>query len=105
MGTIIWNQFYKNNCQIIKPLDDFVKFMKRYSKASDRERTKLWRKENSTLFYCFTPSFNPADFDKYENYELENKFYEDQINQRVMFVSEKIDEEYEEDRFLSVAQL
>ena len=50
-------------------------------------------------------SFNPADFDKYENYELEKKFYEDQINQRVMYVSEEIDKEYEEDRSLRIAQL
>ena len=72
---------------------------------TNTERTKLWRKENSTLFYCFTPFFNPADFDKYKNYELEKKFYEDQINQRVMFVSEEIDEEYEEDRSLRIVQL
>ena len=65
----------------------------------------MWRKENSTLFYCFTPSFNPADFHKYENYELKNKFYEDQINQRVMFVSKEIDEEYEEKRSSRIAQL
>ena len=65
----------------------------------------MWRKENSTLFDCFTPSFNPADSDKYENYELENKFYGDQINQRViMFISEEIDEEYEEDCSLCIAQ-
>ena len=49
--------------------------------------------------------FNPADFDKYENFELGKKFYEDQINQRVMFVSEEIDKEYEEDRSLRIAQL
>ena len=79
--------------------------MKRLSKKSNRERTKLWIKENSTLFYCFTPSFNHADFDKYENYELEKKFYEDQINQKVMFVSEEIDEECEEDRSLHIAQI
>ena len=59
-----------------------MKFMKRYSKKSYREKTQLQRKENSTLFYCFTLSFNPLDFDKYENYELEKKFYEDQINKR-----------------------
>ena len=64
----------------------------------------MWRKENSTIF-CFTPSFNPADFHKYENYELENKFYEDQINQRVMFVSKEIDEEYEQKRSSRIAQL
>ena len=49
--------------------------------------------------------FNPVDFDKYENFELGKKFYEDQINQRVMFVSEEIDKEYEEDRSLRIAQL
>ena len=49
--------------------------------------------------------FNPADFDKYENFELGKKFYEDQINQRVMFVSEEIDKEYEKDRSLRIAQL
>ena len=63
-------------------------------KKSNRERTKLWRKKNSTLFYCFTPSFDPVDFDKYVNYELEKKFYEDQINQRVMFFPKEIYEEY-----------
>ena len=51
------------------------------------------------------PSFNPAAFDKYENSELENKFFEDQINQRVMLVSEEIVEEYEEDSSLRIAQL
>ena len=114
MGTVIWDQFHKSNlqkkikakkCQIRKTLDNYVKLMKRHSKKNNRERTKLWRKENSTLFYCFTPSFNPADFDKYGYYELEKKFYEYQSNQRVMFVSEEIDEEYEEDRFLRIAQL
>ena len=50
-------------------------------------------------------SFNPADFDKYENSELENKFFEDQINQRVMLVSEEIVKEYEKDSSLCIAQL
>ena len=65
----------------------------------------MWRKENSTLFYCFKPSFNPDDFDKNEDFELKKTFYEDQINQRVMFVAEEIDEEYEEDRSLGIARL
>lgn len=64
----------------------------------------MWRKENSTLFYCFKPSFNPDDFDKNEDFELKKTFYEDQINQRVMFVAEEIDEEYEEDRSLHIAR-
>ena len=74
-------------------------------KKSNRERTKLWRNENSTLFYCFAHLFNPADFDKYENFELEKKFHEDQIDQRAMFVSEEIDKEYEENRSLRIAQI
>ena len=57
------------------------------------------------IFYCFTPPFDSEDFDEYENYEIGKKFYEDQINQRVMFTSEKIDKEYEEDRSLRIAQL
>ena len=65
----------------------------------------MWRKAKSILFYCFTPSFNPADFDKNENYELEKEFYENWINQRVMFVPEEIDEENEEDGSLRIAQL
>ena len=65
----------------------------------------MWRKENSTLFYCFKPSFNLDDFDKNEDFELKKTFYEDQINQRVMFVAEEIDEEYEEDRSLGIARL
>ena len=65
----------------------------------------MWRNENSTLFYCFAHLFNPADFDKYENFELEKKFHEDQIDQRAMFVSEEIDKEYEENRSLRIAQL
>ena len=71
----LWEQSFGTNfikIQIKKTLDDYMKFMERHSKKSNRERTKLRRKENSTLFYCFTPFFNPADFDKYENYELEN---------------------------------
>ena len=82
-----------------------MKFTKRHSKKCNRERTKLWRKAKSILFYCFTPSFNPADFDKNENYELEKEFYENWINQRVMFVPEEIDEENEEDGSLRIAQL
>ena len=65
----------------------------------------MWRKENSTLFYCFKPSFNLADFEKHEDFELEKTFYEDQINQRVVFVAEETDEEYAEDRSLGIAQL
>ena len=65
----------------------------------------MWRKENSTLFYCFKPSFNPDDFDKNEDFELKKTFYEDQINQRVVFVAEETDEEYAEDRSLGIAQL
>ena len=110
----LWEQSFGTNfiktikaikCQIRKTLEDYVKFMRRHSTRSNRERIKLLRKENSTLFYCFTPSFNPADFDKYKNYELEKKFYEGHINQRVLFVSEEIDEEYEEDRSLRIVQL
>ena len=63
----------------------------------------MCRKENSTLFYCFTPPFNSEDFDEYENYELAKKFHEDQINQRVMFVSledsVKLASMYQEKRF------
>ena len=58
--------------------------MKRHSKKGNRETTKLWKKENSAfsaLFYCFMPSFNPADCDKYKIYELEKKCYEDRITQ------------------------
>ena len=53
------------------------------------------------LFYNF---FNPASFDKYENYELEKEF-SNQINQRVMFVSKEINGEYKEDRSFPIAQL
>ena len=60
--------------QVRKTLDNYVKFMIQHSKNSNRKRAKLWIKENSTLFYCFTPSFNSADFVKYGNYELEKKF-------------------------------
>ena len=70
------------------------KIQEKTFKKSNRERTKLWRKKNSTLFYCFTTSFDPVDFEKYVNYELEKKFYEDQINQRVMFFPKEIYEEY-----------
>lgn len=65
----------------------------------------MWKKEYSTLFYCFSPSFNHADFEKYGNYELQNKFYEDQINQREMFVLEEYDEEFEQDCSLRITQL
>lgn len=57
------------------------------------------------IIFCFTPSFNHADFEKYGNYELQNKFYEDQINQREMFVLEEYDEEFEQDCSLRITQL
>ena len=66
---------------------------------------QILEKGKLNIFYYFAPSFNPADFNKYESCELENKFYEDQINQRLMFVSEEIDEECEEDRSLCIARL
>lgn len=65
----------------------------------------MWKKEYSTLFFCSTPSFNHAGFEKYGNYELQNKFYEDQINQREMFVLEEYDEEFEQDCSLRITQL
>lgn len=57
------------------------------------------------IIFCFTPSFNHADFEKYGNYELQTKFYEDQINQREMFVLEEYDEEFEQDCSLRITQL
>ena len=79
--------------------------MKRHGKKRERERIKLWRLENSSLFSCFALTFNPLDdFDKYENVEFEKKFYLDQIDQRVMFISEEIDTEYEEVRSLYIAE-
>lgn len=55
--------------------------------------------------HYFIVLLTPADFDKYENFELEKKFHEDQIDQRAMFVSEEIDKEYEENRSLRIAQI
>ena len=104
----LWEQSLETNSiktvraikfQIKKPRMIKWNSWKDIRKEINREGTKLWRKENSTLFYCFKPSFNLADFEKHEDFELEKTFYEDQINQRVMFVAEEIDEEYKEPFF------
>ena len=46
-------------------------------------------------FYCFAKNINADYLTKLEQFEVEQKFYADQVGSRIMYLDEEIDEEYE----------
>ena len=74
-----------------KELHNYSKFM--CKKKDTRTVQKSWLLANSELFDCLAPNVNANEFDA-----IESKFYLDQKDLRIMFLSEEIDLDYERDR-------
>ena len=80
--------------QVKKSLDKYAKFMKK-GKQSKREKLKSYRLQNTLIFECWEKNINADYLATLEHFEVEQKFYADQVGPRIMYLDEEIDEEYE----------
>ena len=76
--------------KIRKELEKYFKSVQIFGDLK-RQRKKLWRESLPSLFDTKNDCSNPAHFD-----EIERLFYNDQLNERKMYLSEEIDVEFEE---------
>ena len=89
-GTDVIKSLSAIKKQIRKALHNHSTF--KCKKKDTRILKKSWRLANSELFECLTPTANANEFD-----EIESKFYHDQKDLQIMFLSEEIDLDYELD--------